>query len=54
MKVLFWLYKAKKNKKGLMPNMMRITLNSQRINFPTHITIEEKAWEQDNLKLTCR
>ena len=47
MKLLFWLYKAKKNKKGLMPIMMRITLNDQRINFPTQITIEEKAWVQD-------
>jgi site-specific recombinase XerD len=47
MKLLFWLYRAKKNKKGLMPIMMRITLLRQRINFPTQISIQEKEWDKD-------
>jgi len=47
MKTLFWLYKSRLNKKGLIPVMMRITLNSNRINFPTGIEIEESFWDKD-------
>jgi site-specific recombinase XerD len=45
MKILLWLYKSKINKKGLSPIMMRITLKGQRINFPTHVSTEEKNWD---------
>jgi site-specific recombinase XerD len=51
MKLLFWLYKAKKNKKGLMPLMMRITLDGQRVNFPTQITVEESTWLHDRQEM---
>jgi site-specific recombinase XerD len=51
MKLLFWLYKAKKNKKGLMPLMMRITLGGQRVDFPTQITIEESTWLHDRQEM---
>lgn len=51
MKLLFWLYKSKINKKGLMPIMMRITLYGQRINFPTHISTEEKTWDKDKQEI---
>jgi hypothetical protein len=47
MKTLFWLYKSRLNKKGLIPVMMRITLNSNRINFPTGVEIEESFWDKD-------
>ncbi len=33
MKILFWLYKSRVNKKGLTPVMMRITIGSKRINY---------------------
>ena len=46
MKILFWLYKAKTNVKGLIPIMMRITINQNRINFTTPISIEEKSWNK--------
>jgi len=45
MKILLWLYKSKIDSKDLIPIMMRITLNGERVNFPTHINIEEKAWD---------
>src|SRR5688572_18749293 len=51
MKVLFWLYKSHINKKGLSPVMMRITILGQRINFPTSICIEEKAWDKDKQQI---
>jgi site-specific recombinase XerD len=51
MKILFWLYKSKTNKKGLAPVMMRITLNGQRINFPTHVSTEEKHWDKDKQQI---
>jgi len=47
MKILFWLNKSKTTSKGLTPIMMRITINGDRINFTTSITIEEKAWNKD-------
>ena len=31
LRVLFWLFKAKKNKKGLMPIYIRITLNNSKV-----------------------
>lgn len=51
MKILFWLYKSKTNKKGLAPVMMRITLSGQRINFPTHVSSEEKYWDKDKQQI---
>ena len=47
MKILLWIHRSKLNAKGVMPIMMRITINGQRINFPTQITIEEKLWDRD-------
>jgi len=47
MRVLFWFYKSHTNKKGLAPIMMRITLNGQRINFPTQVNIEERQWDKN-------
>ncbi|HEX2533338.1 MAG TPA: site-specific integrase [Chitinophagaceae bacterium] len=47
MKVIFWLYRSHTNKKGLTPIMMRITLAGQRTNFPTQISIPEKAWDNN-------
>lgn len=51
MKLLFWLYKSKMNRKGLMPLMMRITQASQRINFPVHLSVEEKTWDKDRQEI---
>ncbi len=31
--------------------MLRITLNGQRINIPTHISVEEKAWDKDKQRI---
>lgn len=47
MKLLFWINKSKANKKGLTSLQMRITLNGERINFPTGISIEERDWDQN-------
>ncbi|HWJ30359.1 MAG TPA: Arm DNA-binding domain-containing protein, partial [Flavisolibacter sp.] len=50
MKILFWLYRSHKNSKGLMPLMMRITCK-ERINLPTQINIEEKAWDTERQQI---
>ena len=47
MKILLWLNKSKTNTKGLTPIMMRITINGDRTNFTTPITIEEKSWNKN-------
>jgi dGTP triphosphohydrolase len=51
MKILFWLYKSKISKKDLIPLMMRITINGQRTNFPTHILIEENQWNHNKQQI---
>jgi site-specific recombinase XerD len=47
MHVLLWLNKSKINSRGLIPLMMRITINGNRINFTTPIAIEEKSWNKN-------
>jgi site-specific recombinase XerD len=51
MKLLFWLYRSQVSKKGLMPLIMRITVDSKRVNFPVQISIEEKTWDKDKQRI---
>lgn len=47
MKILFWLYRSHTTAKGLVPLMMRVTINGYRINMPTQINLNDKAWDKD-------
>ena len=53
--VLFWLYKAKKSKDGMVPIYVRITLNGIRDNFSSGKKIYPKDWDEKNsfAKSTC-
>lgn len=44
--VLFWLYKAKKSKDGLVPIYVRITVNGNRDNFSSGRKIDPACWDE--------
>ena len=46
--VLFWLYKAKKTKDGMVPIYVRITVNGDRDNFSTGKKIAPSDWDEKN------
>ncbi|MGB4398178.1 MAG: Arm DNA-binding domain-containing protein [Daejeonella sp.] len=46
--VLFWLYKAKKSKDGMVPIYVRITVNGDRDNFSTGKKIAPSDWDEKN------
>ncbi len=45
MKILFWYYSSRTNKKGLAPIMMRVTHNGKRFNMSTCIEVEDHQWD---------
>jgi len=45
-KVLFWLYKSKKNTQGLVPLYIRVSLNSQKIEIASGYFILPKSWSE--------
>lgn len=54
MNILFWLYKSKANKHGDCPVWVRITINSEREQFSTGITVQTQKWNQTKQKATGR
>jgi len=46
LRVLFWLFKAKKNKKGLMPIYIRITLNNSKVEIASGHFIQLSQWSK--------
>ena len=50
-KILFWLFKARKNSKGLVPLMLRISYQTDRIQMSTGFFIEESKWDKNKDKL---
>ncbi len=46
MKVLFWLYKSRINKKGFSPLYGRVTIGGERIEIDTQILLNESSWDQ--------
>ena len=51
MKILFWLYKSRVNSKGTSPVKMRITINTQRIDFSTFIEVPKDKWDQQDQRV---
>jgi site-specific recombinase XerD len=51
MKILFWLYKSRVNSKGTSPVKMRITLNTDRIDFSTSIEVTKEKWDQQDQRV---
>ena len=49
--ILFFARLKSKNKKNLAPIYARITVNSQRIEFSTGLSIEEKYWKGNSAKV---
>jgi Arm domain-containing DNA-binding protein len=43
-KVLFWLYKSKKNKHGLIPIYIRVTLNKTKMEIASGYFIPSLHW----------
>lgn len=46
MTILFWLYKSKINKKGEIPVYVRVTIQGEREQFSTQISILASSWSQ--------
>lgn len=44
MKLMFWLYRSKMNRKGLSPLFMRITINGSKTEMSTGLHITSKQW----------
>ena len=42
MKILYWYYKSRMNKKGAAPIRMRITIDGERADLKTGIEIQEE------------
>ena len=51
MKILFWLYKSRVNSKGTSPIKMRITINTDRIDFSTSIEVPMDKWDQQDQRV---
>ena len=51
MKILFWLYKSRVNSKGTSPVKMRITINTDRIDFSTSIEVPKDKWDQQDQRV---
>lgn len=51
MKILFWLYKSRVNSKGTSPVKMRITINTDRIDFSTSIEVSMDKWDQQDQRV---
>ncbi len=51
MKILFWLYKSRVNSKGTSPVKMRITINTDRIDFSTSIEVPKDKWDQQDQRI---
>jgi site-specific recombinase XerD len=51
MKILFWLYKSRVNSKGTSPVKMRITINTERIDFSTSIEVSKEKWDQQDQRV---
>jgi site-specific recombinase XerD len=51
MKILFWLYKSRVNSKGTSPVKMRITINTDRIDFSTSIEVAKDKWDQQDQRV---
>jgi hypothetical protein len=47
MNILFLLFKARANKSGEAPIMMRLSQNNKRITFSTGLFTDPKIWDQD-------
>ena len=54
MKVLFWLYKSRPNKKGEVPIYARITINSLREQFSINLFVNPRNWNKDKQRLKGR
>ena len=50
-KVLFWLYKSKKNRQGLIPIYMRVTFNKNKMEIATGHFVHLKQWNKRKKRL---
>ena len=49
--ILFWLFKAKQNKKGKAPLYLRISYQSERKNIGTGYLLEPERWDRKKNKV---
>lgn len=54
MTILFWLYKSKENKKGEIPVYVRVTIQGEREQFSTQISIPASSWNQTKQRIRGR
>lgn len=51
MKILYWYYKSRMNKKGVAPIRMRITIDGERADLTTGIEIQEEKWDTEEQRV---
>ena len=51
MKILYWYYKSRMNKKGVAPIRMRITIDGERADLKTGIEIQEEKWDTEEQRV---
>jgi hypothetical protein len=49
-KILFWLYKARANKQGEAPLMLRVTHNGERAQIHTGLALLSSKWDNGKCK----
>ena len=52
MNILLWLYKSKVNKHGECPIWVRITINREREQFSTGLTVSTQKWRNKNQSIS--
>ena len=52
MQLLFWIHTSKTNQQGKAPITMRITINGQRAEVKTGVTIEPDLWDKESQSIT--
>ena len=52
MQLLFWIHTAHTNNQGRAPITMRITINGQRAELKTGVTIEPDLWDKESQSIT--
>ena len=53
-RVLFYLKKGAPLKNGMLPIMVRITIDGEKVEFSTKLEIEEKKWDIKSAKAAGR
>lgn len=51
MKIFFWFYKPRKNRKDYAPIMLRITIDENRSDLNTGLDIREEQWDANDQRI---